>query len=214
MSDIFREVDEELRRDRAVQLWRKYGRYIIAVALVIVVATVGYQGWKTYRQQSRLERSEAFAAASAEAAAGNTEAALEGLRELAANGAGGYGTLAAFERARLLAAQGDEQGAIEIWDRLAEGPDVGPAFQSVATLFSVMHQLDEEDAARLEARLAPLTEPGSAFRSMALELTALLALRQGNRGRARELYTELADDLTAPGGARARAAQMLEALEP
>lgn len=214
VSDIFREVDEELRRERAIKLWRKYGRHVIAVALIIVLGTGGYQAWKAYQEQRQVERAEAFAAAMSQAAAGETEAALQDLAALTADGVGGYGTLAAFERARLLAEQGDESAAIELWDRLAESSDVAPAIRPVATLFSVMHQLDDGDAAALEARLAPLSEPGSAFRPSALELSALLALRQGNRDQARQLYSEIADDLTAPAGLRARAAQMLAALEP
>lgn len=43
MADIFREIDEEIRQDRALAVWNKYQNVIIAVAVLIVVAA---GGWK------------------------------------------------------------------------------------------------------------------------------------------------------------------------
>ena len=48
MADIFREVEEELRRDRAEELWKKYGRYVIALAALVILAVGGVQGWRAY----------------------------------------------------------------------------------------------------------------------------------------------------------------------
>ena len=44
MSDIFHEVEEEVRREHYEKLWKKYGNYVIAVASVLVLG-VAY-GWK------------------------------------------------------------------------------------------------------------------------------------------------------------------------
>ena len=121
--------------------------------------------------------------------------------------------LAAFNQARLLAEAGDTAAAVEIWERLAASSAAGPAFQGAAALLSVMHQIDSGDPAALEARLQSLAAEDSGFRPIALEMTAVLALRQGDRARAREVYAQLADDRTAPASLRARASQMLAALE-
>jgi hypothetical protein len=37
VADIFKEIDEELRRDRMEQVWRKHGRLIIGLAAAAVV---------------------------------------------------------------------------------------------------------------------------------------------------------------------------------
>ena len=42
MSDIFREVDEEIRHERYKRLWDRFGPYLIAVALLIVVGTAAF----------------------------------------------------------------------------------------------------------------------------------------------------------------------------
>jgi hypothetical protein len=212
VADIFKEVDEDLRRDQAAKVWKKYGHFVIGAAVTVVLATAGYQAWTWWDLEQRTELSQGYAAAVNLFEQGKTEDAAAAFGELAETG-GGYGTLAAFNRARLLADAGDTAAAIEAWDRLAASPSAGPAFRGAATVLSVMHQSDSGDPADLEARLEPLTAEDSGFRPIALELTAIMALRQGDRTRAREIYTRLADDRTAPVGLRGRASQMLAALE-
>jgi hypothetical protein len=212
VTDIFKEVEEELKKEQAAHLWSKYGRYVIAAAVAVVLATAGFNLWVKWDQGQREERSDAFAAAAELAAKTETQAALAGFAKLGGPD-GAYGTLAVFERARLLAGEGDVAGAIALWDQLATDDKAGSAFKSLATVLSVLHQIDDGDGAALTARLDPLTRAGDGYRPIALELTAALALRGGDRARARDLYTLIADDLSAPAGMRARAAQMLEALK-
>ncbi len=212
MTDIFREVDEELRQEQAKKLWQRYGRYVIAAAVVLVVGVGGYQAWQAWDLQHRTELSERYAAALDLVGTGDTAAADQALTEIVGEG-GGYGTLAAFTQARLRAEAGDSTGAAELWDRIADSEGEGSALRQIAILLSVMHRMEQDDPAELEARLAPLTEVGQAFRPSALELSAAIALRQGDKARAREIYAGIVDDLAAPPGLRARAAQMLQALE-
>ncbi len=211
MADIFREVNDELKRDRASELARKYGPYFIGVAVAIVLGTLGYNLWRDWDLERRSERSDQFNAALELATDGQNDAAVAALAELGEPD-GGYGTLAVFERARLLAEDGRLDEALAAWEALAASDAAGPALQGVARLFFVMHQIDDGDPVELRAMLAPLFVAGNGFRPLALELNAVLSLRQGDRDEARRIYTEIADDLTAPPGLRARAAQVLASL--
>lgn len=211
MADIFQEVDEEVRKEKATEWWRRYGAYLIALAVALVLAVGGYKAWKSYDEGQRGDASDAFAAATMLAQSDDSEAALAAYGELSAEGEGGYGLLASFEQARLLAAEGKTEDAIAIWDRIAASSDVGKGFKGIATLLSVLHQLGTADAASLRARLDPLAATGP-FRAGATELLAAVELREGNSSEARLLYGQIADDVTAPQGLRARAAQMLAAL--
>ena len=211
MTDIFREVDEELRQEQAKKLWQRYGRYVVGAAVALVVGVGGFQAWQAWDLQQRTELSERYATALDLVGRGDTAAADQALAEIVGEG-GGYGMLAAFTQARLRAEAGDTAGAVELWDRIAETEGEDRPLRQIATLLSVMHRMDRDDPAELEARLAPLTEVGQAFRPTALELSAAIALRQGDKARAREIYAGIVDDLAAPPGLRARAAQMLQAL--
>ncbi|MFQ6017113.1 MAG: tetratricopeptide repeat protein [Kiloniellaceae bacterium] len=213
VTDIFKEVEEELRRENVAKLWKKYGHYVIGVVVALVLGVAGVEGWQAYDLGRRSELSDKFAAALDLASGGHSAAALESLAGLAGPGDGGYGGLAAFEEARLLAESGDLEGAIAIWDRIAESSVLGPGFRGVAALLSVIHQLDDGDPAALRARLEPLAAEGQPFRASAQELLALLALRRGDRQAARELYTAIADNRAAPSGIRTRATQILAAIK-
>lgn len=211
MSDIFREVDEDLRRDRASELAKKYGPYFIGFAVAIVLGTLGYNLWHEWDLERRSERSDQFAAAVELATEGDTEASLAALAALGEPD-GGYGTLAVFERARLLAEAGRSDEALVLWQALAASDAAGPGLQGAARLFFVMHQIDEGDSGELRAMLEPLMAAGNGFRPLAMELNAILLLRDGERAAAQQIYGEIADDLTAPPGLRARAAQVLASL--
>ncbi len=213
MADVFKEVDEALREERFTKLWKKYGRAVIALAVAVVAAVAGLQGWRVYDLNRRSELSDRYAAALEQAVAGQTAPALNALADLSNSGDGGYPGLAAFERARMLAESGDLDGAVATWERIAENTALGPGFRSVAVLLSVMRSLDDGDPAALRKRLEPLAVEGQSFRASALEMLALLALREGDRETARAHYTKIADDRAAPSGVRARAAQMLAALK-
>ncbi len=211
MADIFREVNEDLRRDRASEAARKYGPYFIGFAVAIVLGTLGHNLWRDWDLDRRSERSDQFTAALELATDGQNDAAMADLAELGEPD-GGYGTLAAFERARLLAEDGRLDEALAAWEVLAASDAAGPALQGVARLFFVMNQIDDGDPAALRAMLEPLFVAGNGFRPLAMELNAVLSLREGDRNAARQIYTEIADDLTAPPGLRARAAQVLASL--
>ena len=212
MSDIFREVEEDLRRDQAAKAWKKYGSFVIGAAVAVVLATLAFQLWQNWQSERRLKLSDQFSAAQQLASGADAETALAALADLGGPD-GGYGTLAAFERARLLAEAGRREEAIAIWAELAAEAKSGPALQGAARLFMVMHQVDDGDPAALQAELQPLLAAGNGFRPPALELSAILALRQGDRERAHQIYTELADDLNTPPGLRGRAAQMVATLK-
>jgi hypothetical protein len=213
VADIFKEVDEDLRRDNAAKVWKKYGAYIVGAAVAVILAVAGVQAWRAYDLDRRSKLSDQFAAALESVAKGETAAAQSALRQLGDPAAGGYRSLAALEEARILADSGDVAGAVAIWDQIAETSSLGPGLQTAAVILSVMHQIDSGDATSLRTRLEPLTAEGQPYRAAALELSALLALRQGDAEAARAFYGTIADDRAAPAGARARAAQMLAALK-
>jgi len=49
VSDIFSEVEEEVRRERWEKLWKNYNGVIIAAAAIIVTAVAGWQAWDRYQ---------------------------------------------------------------------------------------------------------------------------------------------------------------------
>ena len=212
MSDIFREIDEELRRDNLLKLWSRYGRYVIAVAVVALAIAAAVVGWREHQASERRAQGQRYSNALALARDGKDGEAAKVFALLAREG-GGYSLLAAFEEAELLAKSGDKKAAIAAYDRLAGSSGIDPEFRDLAVLLAGMQEVTDGDATATIERLKPLTADGNPWRASALDLTAAAKLKAGDRGGALLIYKELADDLSAPQGLRARAAEMAAALK-
>jgi hypothetical protein len=213
VTEIFREIDEELRRDNLLKLWSRYGRYVIAAVAVALAIAGAVVAWRNHLQSEREAQSLTYASAFSLVGAGKNADAAKLFAEIAKEG-GGYAVLAPFEEAAVRAKSGDEKGAIAVYERLAHKADVDPVFRDLATLLAVMHQLSGKDPKALIARLEPLTASGNPWRPSALELTAIADIDAGDKARALAIYKELAQDPTTPGSLRARAGEMAAILAP
>jgi len=209
--DIFREIDEELRRDNLLKLWSRYGRHIVVLVVLVLVAAGSIVAWRDHQLSERRAQSMRYSSALSLVREGKAAEAAKVFAVIAPEG-GGYATLASFEEAELLAKSGDRKGAAAAYDRIAETGGLDPVFRQLATLLSVMHGLPDTDPHSVIDRLAPMTSPGNPWRSTALELTAAARLKAGDKSGALDVYKTLADDLAAPQGTRARAAEMAAAL--
>jgi len=207
VTDIFREVDEELRRESFEKLWRKYGAYAIALAVVIVLAVGAIVGWQRYSEHRQAERARQYVAA-VSSSGPEAVAALQSL----ATGSDGYAALALLHEAATKAKAGDTAGAVATYEKLAADGSVDQPFRDLAVILLALATADTASPADLTARLAPLTDASNPWHYSALEITALLARRAGDTARAQQIYSGLADDLNAPQALRARAAEMLAAL--
>jgi hypothetical protein len=215
VPDIFDEVDEELRAERARKLLQRYGGLLASAAVAVVVAVGGFQAWKWYDARQNAVTAQAFLAAMkiADGPAGpGRQAAAPAFADIAAKGNAGYRTLARLRLAALKADGGDLAGADALWDQVANDSGADRLLRDVAGLNWVLHNLDQASPADVEARVKPLTAPGNAFRPLAEEAQALLALRQGKQDVARDTLRRLADDVIAPDGVRGRANGLLQRL--
>jgi hypothetical protein len=213
VSDIFREIDEELRRDNFLKLWQRYGRYVIGAVVVVLLAVGGFVAWRNHQVSVRQAQSVRYEAGLALLRQGKEAEAAKVFASVG-DEAGAYGQLAAFEAADLAAKSGDVKGAIADYDRLAKSSDVDPELRDVATLLSVMNGFADSDPHQVIDRLKPFTDSANPWRSTALELTAAATLKSGDQAGALDMYKKLADDLAAPEGVRARAAEMAAVLKP
>ncbi|KLN60238.1 hypothetical protein WH96_13735 [Kiloniella spongiae] len=211
MADIFQEVEEDLKRERVEVLWKKYGKWAIGAAVLVVAATAGFQGWESYKSTVQAEKSATFASALELTQVGKVDEATARLTSLAEDD-DGYGTLARFERARLLVESGDTAAAVQIWDEVAaSNPPLTP-LKDVAALLAAMHLVESGDIADVKQRLASLAVANGAFRYSAIELQAIVALREGDNSAAKTLFQQLVDEADTPNGIKSRSSQILESL--
>ncbi|MEE2981329.1 MAG: tetratricopeptide repeat protein [Pseudomonadota bacterium] len=212
MSDVFREVDEDVRRDQWLKLWQAYGYYAIAAVVAVVLAVVGGVGWKEHRLSQHQAESEQFAAASRSLAEGQAEVAARQFTVLADSAGNGYGSLARLREAEALAAAGDKTAAGAVLDQRAADSVVETAIAPLASLMAAYQLMDHGSRDELERRLTPLMGADSPWRSSARELVGLIAFRAGETGAARQMFTDIVEDPVSPQAARSRAAGLLAIL--
>ena len=211
-KQLFREIDEDLRRERYMKLWKDYGRFVVGAAVTLILATAGWVWWQRHQLSVRGEEGERYAAAATLVGKGNPAAAIKAFAQVAAESSAGYAALAKLREAALLAKKGDLKGAAALYDAIAADADANQNLRHLARLLGTLSLLDTGDPAKLTAKLAPLAKEDGPWHYAALELTGLLAERAGDIKRARAIYTRLVDDAAAPATLRARVRVYLELL--
>lgn len=209
---LIREVDEDLKREQAEKIWKKYGKYIVGGAILLILGVAGNEFWGHWKTSRAQAESAKLAAAVQQAQQSRDESALAGLDLMAKDGRSVYATLASMKKAGFLVALGDRKKSVEEYQAAAKiAPDA--LYAQSAKLHALFVEIDSGEPARLEAELAPLAADKEPWRHSARELQALLALRLGNDAKALDIFTKLADDASAPQGLRSRAAELRQAIE-
>ncbi len=209
MADIFQEVDEEVRRERLNKLWQRYGYYIIAACLLVVVAVGAWRGYEWWETKKAAEAGAAFEQAVILAEGGKHQEAEAAFAKLATDGTAGYRLLARLREAAELG-RTDRKAAIKAYDEIAADRSVGQVIQDLATLRAGFLLVDGSSYGDMRARLEPLAAPDRAFRHSARELLALSAWKGGDMGAARRWTDMIITDPQTPSAARSRAEVLSE----
>jgi hypothetical protein len=210
LSDIFTEVEEEVRRERLEQLWKQYGDYLIAGAALIVIAVAGWQIYDRYATNQRLKASETLIAAQAISEAGAADRANAVLAPIAKDSMvlGGYPEMARMTEAGTLLASGKRDEAVEIYKAIA-AKDSGPVGQAalVRAAWAVSDTASKQD---LETLLAPVNTATSPWRYSAREILAFADYQAHDFKAAEAEFRTLGNDKDAPEGLQRRATAMAD----
>ena len=179
MSDIFQEVDEEVRRDKAAEFWKKYQNQILAGAVLIVLAAAGFRYWQYERERATEAAGDQFQQALAALEDGKYDEAKAGLDKIAAAGAERLSGAGADGRCRRSGAASDPQGAIGAFDAVAGDAAIDPLFRDAARLRAALLRVDiPGEEQKGEAALTALSAADGAFRRLARSTSAALALER------------------------------------
>lgn len=210
MSDIFEEVEEEVRKDKLSELWRRYG-FLVWLAALGIVGYVAFTEWSAYRAtQIQETRMAAFESALDALDAGNYEAAQAELTALV-DADTALSPLASHYLARArLEGGGDVDGAIAALNGVADAD--GRAFEQLALLKSVYLRGESMTLEEMERELAPLTQLETPLGALAQEAIAAKAYTAGDYARARQMLSRLRLSAYAPQGLVQRATIALDAI--
>jgi hypothetical protein len=210
VSDIFQEVDEEVRRDQFKKLWERYQAYVIAAAVLIVLAVGGWRGYDWWQTKKAAEAGAAFEAAIALGEQGQHAEAQAAFAKIAQDTTTTYRTLALVRAAAELA-QTDPKAAVAAYDKIAADSSVGSELRDLAGLRAGAMLIDSGSFADASQRLEPSAGADHTFRHTARELLALAAWRAGDTAAAKRWIEMISTDPGTPPDERNRM-EMLSAL--
>jgi hypothetical protein len=212
VSELFDEVDEDVRRDQLKRIWDQYSIYIVAGAFLIIAAVGGWRGYAYLEAKKAAEAGAAFDKASELSEQNKHTEAEAAFADLAAKAPSGYRTLARLRVAAEVASR-DPQAAAKLYDDISADRSVGAPERDLARVRAAGLLLETSTYPNMLQRLEPATVPGATFRHTARELLALSAWRANDTAAARQWLDVIANDGETPASLRSRA-EALQALLP
>jgi hypothetical protein len=212
VTELFSEIDDELRREKVQKVWSRYSGLIIAAAVVIIAAVGGWRGYQYLQAQKAAEAGAAFEAAAVLADQNKHAEAEAAFTKLAAAAPPGYRNLSRL-RAAAEAVKRDPKEAVKLYDAIAADSGFSGVERDLARVRAAGLLLDTETYNNMLQRLEPAAAPEAAFRHTARELLALSAWRANDATAARKWLDVISEDGQTPSGLRSRA-EALQALLP
>jgi hypothetical protein len=204
VTDIFQEVDEEVRREQFKKLWERYGHYLIAACVLIVVGVGSWRGYEWWQSKQAAQSGAAFQQAVALAQSGKHEEAAAAFAKLSADGTASYRVLARLREAGELTSS-DKKAAVAAFDVIAADKGAGQVIEDLAAVRAGFILVDIAPYSEIRTRLEPLTAADRPFRHSAREILALSAWKRGDASQARRWIEMMMTDPLTPPGARSRA---------
>lgn len=206
MSDIFREVEEEVRRERLERIWKEYGDYIVAAAALLILAGAAWRLWNVYEGREAVRASNRFMAAQSLLESGQSRMAAENFAKLAQNAPSGYAKLSQLAEADGLAASNKQAAALNIYRKLAGDSD--QILSAIARIRAAWLLVDGAPKSDVENLVGPLASNDSPWRDIAREILAYADYRAGAIAQAQKEFESVAKDPKAPSGVRGRSQAM------
>jgi hypothetical protein len=213
VADLFQEIDDELRQDKASRLWKLYGKYLIAAAIIIITSVGGYKFWQQKQLDDGEKASIAYEAALARSASGDFKGAIDQLNEKALGITPGYAALSQMQKANLAMKIKDFEAALITYKDIAENDDYPQSIKEWASFRHAAVRVEKQIDSNASADLDKLIATDSPWRFLAKEIKAIRETEIGNNSDAKAIFSELADDENAPERLRVRAAEFLQTLQ-
>ena len=212
MSEEFvREVEEDIKEEKRIKLWKKVFPYVVSISLGIIIFTSGYVFWFNYTESLNQQLGDDFTAAVQLANEEDLDASILALNRIVDEGSDGYVTLAKMKKASILIQRGELKLGLEIYLDL-ERNAVDQSFRDIASILYVLNSMDTEDPQNLLDRINKL-ESSKIWRSSALEMKAFLKLKQNKKEEAREVFEAILNLPNTPSSLATRARNMVDYLK-
>ena len=140
MSDILRQVDEDIRKERISTLWKKYGLYLILLVVLIITSVLGLQINKSINIANNEKIVESYLSATTNKNYSEAKSKIEKLISLDNKY---ISSLSELKISNLLIEEGNETEGVLILERIIQNNSYDQLIKDSATYFLLMLKIDE-----------------------------------------------------------------------
>lgn len=210
---LMREVDDDVRRDKYDEAWRKYRIYIIGTIVSVILIVAANTLWKSHVKTTQGAASDLYATifekSKVEGADINALWA-ESRSELSE----GYLELSYLQEGAALIKAGKIDQALIAYDSLANDSDIDERMRDLALLLASRIEYQQGKYAEARGRLVTLSGEENLWTHSANETLALIDIAEGNINSAVSKLTYIAQSGSAPIAIKNRAEELRQLLEP
>ena len=201
---LIREIEDEVRREKWLGIWKKYGLLIVGGVLTLIASVAGWQWYSQSQIEQARQAGASFHELTAKLSDKKNTAALGNLEKLSASNSSIYADLAKLRLAGEARQAGKMDDALKIYETIETRSSLAPILKSFATLQIASLKLDSGDWTQARNRLTGLADASSPWRFSARELLGLAAYKSGDLAFARTTYGQLLADRETPAAMRRR----------
>lgn len=207
-SEAFmREVDEAVRQDQLLTFWQRFGRWIVALVVLGLLAFGGWLYWQHYSQTRSQAVSEEMDKVIATAVGGGTPDAKQ-IDSLTNASQPGFRASALLVKAGTAARKGDAKTAIATYKAMAADSSIDQPYRDLALIRQTTLEYESLTPQQVVDRLKPLAVEGAPWFGSAGELVAIAYMKMRKPDLAGPMFAAMAKDANVPQSIRSRARQM------
>ena len=211
-QDAFiREVDEDLKNESMKKLWDKYGLFITICVVVALSLAVSYESIKAWYIKRAENWSDTYAVALNLQNQGKYDESLAALNVIIDGKFGAFADLAKMQQVNVLSDQGKEEEAIIALSTIANDKDFNKQLRDLAIIKLASHKLDTATSEEIKTILEPIASD-NAWYETAQEMSAIVAVRDGNIEEAKNIYQSLLDNTSVSDELKNRVRDILSVL--
>lgn len=204
-DSFFREINEEINRERMENIWKRYGVLLLGAGGLIVATVAGVQVWSSMAKRAAENSGVAYQAGLDALVESKADEAKNTFDQLAKSGPAGYSALAQLQLAGSYLDEKKPEEALKIFERLSKRTGADRLLVDFATLQAAALRLGEADFTEMQNRLNGLIKDDNSWRFSAHELLGIAAQKAGKLEEARQSFGQIVADSDASPSLRQRA---------
>ena len=188
---LFQEINEEIKNEKIMAFWKKYGLYALILVVVALTIAVSYESIVAWKNKKAQTWSDTYAYAFNLQIQGNYDKSIAVFQEMADKNDGIYRDFSLLQIANIYLEQDKVNEAMTTLQKIIDNDDANPNLKNVALIKLVSYKLENAPAEEINKLLEPIINANNVWTNVALELKAMLAIRENDLATAKDLYSQI-----------------------